>query len=186
MDKEKQMMTAILNTVDDGIYVIDHSYTVEYMNQRMIEWFGGGEGKKCYEVLNGRHEVCPWCRATEIFRGRNLRWELYVPRVDRTFALTEMPIHNPDGSVSKMSVYRDITHRKHREAKLRASREDYRKLFEHVGVGVYISSKEGKFLDANQTLLDMLAYSSKDQFLNMDITRDLYVRPEDRRKFQDM
>ena len=186
MDKEKRMLTTILNTVDDGIYVIDQNYTVEYMNARMLEWFGPGVGKKCYEVLNGRQEICPWCRAQEVFEGRDLRWELYVPRVERTFALTETPLHNPDGSVSKMSVYRDITHRKKREAKLKASEEHYRKLFEHVGVGVYISSKEGRFLDANQTLLDMLEYPSKEQFLNMDINTDLYVRPEYRRQFQDM
>ncbi|MFP4225240.1 MAG: PAS domain S-box protein, partial [Desulfobacterales bacterium] len=145
-----------------------------------------GIGKKCYEVINDSNEICAWCRADEVFKDRSLNWELYVPKTGRTFTLTEMPLTNPDGSISKMSVYRDITHRKQREAKLKASEEHYRKLFEHVGVGVYISSKEGKFLDANQTLLDMLEYPSKEQFLNMDITRDLYVRPEDRRKFQDM
>ncbi|MBS3758846.1 MAG: PAS domain S-box protein [Desulfobacterales bacterium] len=186
MDKEKSMLTAILNTIDDGIYIIDRSYTVEYMNQKMTEMFAPGVGKKCYEVLNDRDEICPWCRAEEIFKGQSLRWELYVPKADRTFALTEMPIRNPDGSVSKMSVYRDITYHKQREAQLKASEEDYRKLFEHVGVGVYISSKEGKFLDANQTLLDMLDYPSKEQFLRMDITTDLYVRPHDRRRFQEM
>ena len=186
MDKEKHMLTAILNTIDDGIYIIDQNYTVEYMNRKMIELFGEGVGKKCYEILNDIDEICPWCRAGEIFTGQSLRWELYVPKTDRTFFLTEMPLSNPDGSLSKMSVYRDITYRKQREAKLKASEEHYRKLFEHVGVGVYISSKEGKFLDANQTLLDMLEYPNKEQFLNMDITRDLYVRPEDRGKFQDM
>jgi len=59
-------------------------------------------------------------------------------------------------------------------------------LFEHVAVGVYISTKEGKFLDANQALLDMLGYSSKEEFLNIDIVKDLYLFPEDRRMFQEM
>jgi two-component system NtrC family sensor kinase len=186
MDKDKNMMTAILDTIDEGIYIIDQSYTVEYMNRRMIEWFDAGVGKKCYEVLNNRSDICPWCRADEVHEGRHLEWELYVPKARKTFGLREMPIRNPDGSISKMSVYRDITERKQREARLKASEEHYRKLFEHVGVGVYISSKEGKFLDANQTLLEMLDYPSKRSFLDMDITRDLYVRPEDRRRFQDL
>jgi len=55
-----------------------------------------------------------------------------------------------------------------------------------VGSGVYISSKEGKFLNANQALLDMLGYKSKKEFLKIDIARDLYLRSEDRRKFQEM
>jgi len=186
MDNEKHMLTAILNSIDDGIYIIDQNYCVEYMNKKMIQIFGEGIGNKCYTVINNRNDICPWCRAGEVFNGQNLQWELYVPKVERTFALTETPINNPDGSISKMSVYRDITHRKQREARLKASEEHYRKLFEHVGVGVYISSKEGRFLDTNQTLLDMLESPGKDQFLNMDITADLYVRPEDRRRFQEM
>lgn len=67
-----------------------------------------------------------------------------------------------------------------------ASEDDYKRLFEHVGCGVYISSKEGKFIDANQALLDMLGYESKEEFLEIDITGDLYLRPEDRQRFQEM
>ena len=32
----------------------------------------------------------------------------------------------------------------------KAREEEYERLFEHVGCGVFISSKEGRFLDANQ------------------------------------
>ncbi|MCD4715535.1 MAG: PAS domain S-box protein, partial [Desulfobacterales bacterium] len=52
--------------------------------------------------------------------------------------------------------------------------------------GVYISSKEGKFINANKALLDMLGYESKEEFLRIDIAKDLYLKPEDRRKFQEM
>jgi two-component system NtrC family sensor kinase len=76
--------------------------------------------------------------------------------------------------------------RKPKEEKFEASEQDFRSLFEHVGCGVYISSKEGKLLTVNQTLVDMLGYDSKTEFLAIDITHDLYHRPEDRRKFQEM
>lgn len=186
MDKEKGMLTAILETIEDGIYVIDADYRVEYMNRRMIQLFGEGIGKKCHQVINEQNERCPWCRADEVFAGHRLYWELYVPKVDKTFSLTEMPLQNPDQTVSKLAIFRDISRRKQREAQLRASEERYRNLFENVAVGVYISSKEGKFLDANPALLDMLGYDSKEEFLEIDITTDLYVRPDDRRKFQQL
>ncbi len=73
----------------------------------------------------------------------------------------------------------DQSHRKRME-------EDYKRLFEHVGCGVYVSSKEGKFLNANQALLDMLGYGSREEFFEIDIEKDLYFRPEDRKKFQEM
>ncbi len=186
MDKEKRILTAILESIEEGIYVIDADYNIEYMNRRMIELFGDGIGQKCYQVINNQDILCPWCRATEVFAGERLQWELYVPKVDKTFILTESPIINPDNTALKLCIFRDITHRKQHEAKLRASEERYRNLFDHVGVGVYISSKEGKFLDANQAILDMLGYESKEEFLQIDIARDLYLRPGDRKKFQEM
>ncbi|MBW2180430.1 MAG: PAS domain S-box protein [Deltaproteobacteria bacterium] len=64
--------------------------------------------------------------------------------------------------------------------------KDYERLFEHVGSGVFISTKEGKFIDANPALLDMLGYTSKEEFLKIDIKKDLYLRPDDRRTFQEM
>jgi PAS domain S-box-containing protein len=82
-----------------------------------------------------------------------------------------------------MSMTKSIASKKQ---SFKASSEDYKSLFEHVGCGVYISTKEGKFLTANQVLLDMLDYKNKSEFLAMDIIHDLYLRSEDRRKFQQM
>ncbi|MBW1710228.1 MAG: PAS domain S-box protein [Deltaproteobacteria bacterium] len=187
--KEAQGLTSILEAIEDGIYIINQDYIVEFMNKAMVDVFGEGTGDKCYRLVNGRDEICAWCRAPEIFEdmtGKTLRWELLNPTVGKTFDLTEVPLRNADGTVSKLSIYRDITRLKKREERLRASEEDYKRLFEHVGSGVYISSREGKFLNANQALLDMLGYDSKEEFLEIDITKDLYVKPEDRRRFQEM
>lgn len=63
---------------------------------------------------------------------------------------------------------------------------EYESLFEHVACGVFISSKEGKFLNANRALLDMLGYDDKNEFLSIDILKDLYANPEDRRAIHKM
>ncbi|MBW2428487.1 MAG: PAS domain S-box protein [Deltaproteobacteria bacterium] len=55
-----------------------------------------------------------------------------------------------------------------------------------MATGVFISSKGGKFLNANQALLDMLGYENKEEFLNIDLPQDLYVRPEDRDRFKEI
>jgi two-component system NtrC family sensor kinase len=79
---------------------------------------------------------------------------------------------------------RDITERKRFERDLRASEEKYRNLFESVRHGIFISTKEGNFLDCNFALLEMLGYSNKEEFLKVEIAEDLYVNPEDRKNFQ--
>ena len=184
--KVSQRLISVLDAIKDGIYIIDSDYTLEFMNKAMIRDFGEGIGKKCYRVINNLDDICPWCRAKEVFKGETLRWEHHVPNIHKTYDLLEHPLENTDGTISKLSICRDITQRKKREEKIKASEEDYRRLFEHVGCGVYISSKKGKFLNANQAALDMLNYGSKEEFLKIDITKDLYLRPKDRRKFQDM
>ncbi|MBW2168199.1 MAG: PAS domain S-box protein [Deltaproteobacteria bacterium] len=186
VDKVSQRLISVLDAIKDGIYIIDSDYTLEFMNKAIIRDFGEGIGKKCYRVINNLDDICPWCRAKEVFKGETLRWEHHVPNIDKTYDLLEHPLENTDGTISKLSICRDITQRRKREEKIKASEEDYRRLFEHVGCGVYISSKKGKFLNANQAALDMLNYGSKEEFLKIDITKDLYLRPIDRRKFQDM
>ena len=186
MNDNIKMSTGILEAFDDGIYVMNQDLVIEYMNNAMIAEFGEGVGKKCHELINQTDEKCPWCRSDEIFEGKKISREVYVPLVDKTYNLTELPFENEGGSLLKLSVYRDITESKKREEMLRASEEEFRNLFEHVACGVFISSKEGKFINANRALLDMLGYNDKDEFLNIDIAKDLYVSPEERQKFKEM
>jgi PAS domain S-box-containing protein len=186
MDKKYDQITAILDAFEDGIYVMNKDLVVEYMNSAMVAEFGDGVGKKCHQLINQSEEKCPWCLSDEVFSGKTVRREVYIPLVDKSYNLTEIPFENPDGSLSKLSIYHDTTKRKKQEEMLRASEEEFKNLFEHVASGVFISSKKGKFLNANQALLDMLGYDSKEEFLNINLPQDLYVRPEDRRTFQEM
>jgi two-component system NtrC family sensor kinase len=186
VDKKTKMTTAILEAFEDGVYVMNRDLEVEYMNSAMVAQFGDGVGKKCHQILNQTEDKCPWCRSDEVFEGKIIRQEIYVPLVEKTYYLIETPLENQDGSFSKLSIYRDITERKKREEMLRVSEESFKMLFENIPTGVFVSSKEGKFLDANQALLDMLGYKSKQEFLNINIATDLYVKPEDRKRFLDM
>ena len=86
---------------------------------------------------------------------------------------------NKDTIVGYEGIIVDQTQRKQME-------EAYRRLFENVGCGVFISAKEGKFIDANKALLDMLGYESREEFLKINISKDLYMRPEDRQKFMEI
>ncbi|MFH2046006.1 MAG: PAS domain S-box protein [Pseudomonadota bacterium] len=189
MDYEKQKLNAILDNLEDGIYVIAQDFKIEFMNLSMIRMFGKGVGKKCYKIINDSNDICPWCTVKGQDRTLNeeeFQQELYIPKIDKTFMVKKISLENSDSTFSSIFIYRDITYRKQHEAILKASVEDYRNLFEHVGVGVYISTKDGKFIDVNQGILDMLGYSSKEEFLKINIITDLYTHPDDRREFQKM
>ncbi|RLB26863.1 MAG: PAS domain-containing sensor histidine kinase, partial [Deltaproteobacteria bacterium] len=186
IDPEREKIRSIFEAMIDGVYVIDVDFTMNYMNDVMIKDFGRATGRKCYQVLFGQEKACPWCRAEEVFAGKTVRLEHFIEKLDKTYDIVEFPLKHSDGAIYKVSIYRDITQSKKSEQKIRASEEDYKRLFENVGCGVYISSREGKFLDANKALLDMLGYERKEEFLTIDIAKNLYLRPEDRRKFQEI
>lgn len=186
-DQSPKYLEHILDAMEDGIYIVRDDFTVEFMNRAMIDMFGEGVGKKCYEVVNACKVLCPWCRAKNVFEnGETVHQEIYMPRIDKTYRIIELPIKNADGHFSKLNIYRDITTSRDQELKLKATEQDYRQLFESVDVGVYISSKEGRILDANRTMQEMLGYRSKEDFTNISIQKDLWVRPSDRTAFQRM
>lgn len=182
----KEGLTFIFEAIQDGIYVIDKEYNLEFINKKIAADFGGIIGEKCYRMINGKDEPCPWCRAKEVFKGKTEQWEQHVPVTGKTYDMIALPMKNLDGTVSLMTICYDITESKDREEKLKILEADYKRLFDNLEFGVYISSKEGKWLDANRVLLDMLGYESKEEFLKLDLTRELYLLPEERRRFQEI
>jgi PAS domain S-box-containing protein len=186
IDERSKELLSVFDTLMDSLYVIGEDFVIEYMSAPMIQEFGHGTGRMCHQVLHDSQEVCSWCRAKEVFAGRSIRWEQHIAKIDKTFDLVELPLRNSDGTISKITFFRDITEEIRARKRMLASEEDYRRLFENIPSGLYLSTKEGRFLDANKALLDMLRYESKEEFLNIDIAKDLYVRPEDRKEFQKM
>lgn len=85
--------------------------------------------------------------------------------------------------VGTLSSGEDITDRKHAEKELLASQTLYQALFNDSKDGVYAVTREGEFLDANQSFLDVFGYARK-EIIGSKI-QDLYVAPSDRMTFQE-
>ncbi len=81
-----------------------------------------------------------------------------------------------------VGIIEDITGRKKAEEALLESEEKFRSLFEESRDAVYITSREGNYIDANQSTLDLLGYT-KEEILEIDVLKT-YVNPDDRTKFQ--
>ncbi len=66
---------------------------------------------------------------------------------------------------------------------LKQSEEHYRSLVDGVPVGLYRTTPDGKILDSNPTLVEMLGYPDLETFLGRN-AQDLYVNPKDRDQFK--
>ncbi|MDB4878362.1 MAG: hypothetical protein JWM41_4808 [Gemmatimonadetes bacterium] len=58
----------------------------------------------------------------------------------------------------------------------------YADLVERVGYGIYRSSLEGHFVEANSVLVAMLGYTSPEELYTLDLARDLYLDPGERER----
>jgi PAS domain S-box-containing protein len=67
-----------------------------------------------------------------------------------------------------------IDHKRHEEA-LRRSEARYRSLVQSAVYGIYRSSVEGKFLDVNPALIQMLGYESAEEILRLDPQREVFL-----------
>ena len=68
---------------------------------------------------------------------------------------------------------------------LRRAEQKYRCIFENATEGIFQTTPEGKYLSANPALARMYGYDSPGELLAdlTDISRQLYVEPDRRRKF---
>ena len=188
-----QQFEKIAEMGDDGILVFDQAFKIIFANQMASEITGVPKedliGSNFFSVIGKEDKQFLEGTVTRgVGMGEKLCTEMSILTSQGLVKDAEVCIalaRSDTGEVKTYAYIRDITERKRFERDIKDSEEKLRNLFERVRHGLFISSKEGKFLDCNQALLDMLGYPTKAEFLKMDIVRDLYVDPQDRKVFQE-
>ncbi|HXZ94750.1 MAG TPA: ATP-binding protein, partial [Dehalococcoidia bacterium] len=109
---ERDMLMNVLEAMKDGVFIVSRQYDVEYINPALTEELGPLKHRKCYEYFHDRKAPCPWCRNDEVFAGETVRYEWTSSKTKKTYDLISTLMNNPDGSLSKLEIFRDITERK--------------------------------------------------------------------------
>ena len=188
------LFQTIAEMANIGIVVLDDYNRIEFAN-RMIAHFIGYEvntllNKNFTELLDEKNQKLfqtlkekTDAYSTRIYPGIELI-TAYAKSVVTEMCFTSYLTQSGD---KKYLIYlRDISVQWDLTRELRESEKKYRELFNRVDQGIFLSSKEGKFVDCNAALLNILGYTNKEEFLNMDIINELYLYPEDRIKYQEI
>ena len=179
---------------EDGIVVFDEDSRIEFANTMAAEIMGLPKdqilGREFFSLIGKRDEEF---LEEMVTRGEGLGQkvctEMSLQTPQGKAKETEVciaPTRSEDGQIKTYAYVRDITERKKFERELKESEEKFRNLFERVRHGLFISTKEGHFVDCNQALLDMAGYKDQEEFLKIDIATELYANTEDRETFQDL
>jgi signal transduction histidine kinase len=97
-------------TMVDPVYINSSDGIVEYMNPAMICRIGENAiGKICYSVLHGFDKPCELCVFDKIQDVQAVENQFISPRDNRRFQVTNIPIHHENGTLSKMTIMKDVT-----------------------------------------------------------------------------
>jgi PAS domain S-box-containing protein len=106
-----------------------------------------------------------------------------------TFALYDRQPHRPSNQeVERVETAAHLAgiviERKRYEEAFWEREERYRTLFEGSRDAIYITTREGQLVDANQSALDLWGYTREEMMEKINL-RDTYVHPQERDNFQE-
>jgi len=101
--------TNILECMNDGVFIIDSDFNIQYLNKAAERVFGTPRNRKCYEYFHNRNTPCYRCRIDAVFSGKTVRRMKNYPRIGKIHEVFETRLTNPDGSYAKLGIVHDIT-----------------------------------------------------------------------------
>ncbi len=100
----------MMESMTDAVYVCSPDHVIEFMNSTMMKRLGrDATGETCYRAMHGMDRPCEWCPFERVRNGETIDENTVSPLDNRTYRLTHMPVLNDDQTISKLTIYRDIT-----------------------------------------------------------------------------
>ena len=101
-------LASIIDAFQGFIYICDRdSFDTDFMNQALIDHVGGnGTGKRCYEVIFGNREPCPWCAVESVSNGLEAVKKIESAKYSLVLADEQIP---ENGGVAVLSSIKKIS-----------------------------------------------------------------------------
>jgi len=169
--RSQRSFKELIDSIDDGAFAMSLDGTLRTVNKRVTELMGIAYGDFVNHKLD---EFLEEPSRADVEQGlarflEQRRWSGLVtakiknsPRV-RYFDCVLNAIVKSDEVVGVSVLARDVTEEREKERR-------FTELFETLQEGVYFSTPEGRLLDANAALVQMLGYSSKEELIALEAT----------------
>ncbi len=108
--ESEEKYRSMVESMRELVYICSADLQIEYMNPALIRRTGrDGTGEKCFKVLHDQDAQCAWCVWHEVAWGKTAETEIISPKDNRIYRVLHTPIQHEDGTVSKMTIFRDMT-----------------------------------------------------------------------------
>jgi PAS domain S-box-containing protein len=146
LSAERQRLFSVLDLLPVYIFLREVDHSISFANQAFYRLFGSPGDQKCYQVLDGRTDICPDCPATRaILSQSQQKWEW--ERADgRIYSVFDYPFVERDGTTLALEIGVDITDVKKGELALRQEEERFRTIADFTYDWEYWSDKDGALI----------------------------------------
>ena len=171
-----QRLQLILESIQDGLIIIDPNWQLKYVNKCAAKGFCTAAknlvGKNLWELFpkySGTIFEQTLHQAKEDKQTAHFEWDkLY--NTQNTWEISVFPTVN-----DLVIIWRDITNRKKLEETLRLNMERFSKAFNCCQAALFISQlKDGLFLDANEAFLLTFGFSREEVIGNTAVKLNIY------------
>jgi len=166
LQESEQDKTVILSSVSELVSYQDSDLRILWANRAAGESVGLSAdelvGRHCYEIWQQRSEPCTGCPVLKAIKtGKNQKAEMTTPD-GRVWFIRGYPVKDDGKVVGAVEVTLEITRQRKAEEALREADARYKAFFDRTLYCVYVHDLEGRFLDANDTALNLLGYTRED------------------------
>ncbi|RLB14241.1 MAG: hypothetical protein DRG82_14140 [Deltaproteobacteria bacterium] len=122
--ESEEKYRTMMESMTDPAYICSPDFRIEYLNPAMINKIGrDATGEICYKAIYDRDEKCSWCVFDRISQEDHAAYEFVDPKEKRQYSVNCSPIFHSDGTISKLTIFHDVTPLKTMEEKLRLSQK---------------------------------------------------------------
>jgi PAS domain S-box-containing protein len=184
-------LRTILQTVNEGFWLIDNDTSTMDLNRRMCAILGRNReevfGRKIFDFVDSENKAVFERQMRLRAQGEVGTYEIALLRPDGSNVcclFNATPLLDESGNkVGSFAMVTDITERKLAEDALRESEERFSRFFRVSPVGTSISClSDGELVDANDAFLGLSGYTRVEVIGRRSLELGIWANPEDRSK----
>ncbi len=173
LDRERDLMHALMDNVPDVIYFKDRQSRLTRVNMGLARKYGLSDpseavGKTVFDFFTHEYADYAFESEQEVMKtGKPLigveSRQTWPDRSDTWASVTKMPIYDQEGNITGIfGVARDITERKRAEEALRQSQAMFEGLFQSSPDAIVTTDSHGEIVRVNTQVEKMFGYSGEE------------------------
>jgi diguanylate cyclase (GGDEF)-like protein/PAS domain S-box-containing protein len=182
LEKNERFLSAIFESVQDGLCVLDRDMNIVRANRFIEEMYPDERplpGKKCYQAFYGKNLPCPDCPTLEALQTgeKHIKTVPYVRKGEQIgwLEVISHPLKDENGVIQGViEQVRNVTERIRYEEEIKTREENFRLLAEANPAAILIY-QDNRFIYANTEAERLTGYSKK-ELVGMPVTH--FIHPD--------